>query len=324
MVDGLLASVGGQVVACNVVAGIDNQLIDPALAKEVLTWMGILGDHQRYAGPAGLVRALDHLQTGEVSPDLAIAQPPDFRLRGDAKPTPFEVEVSCVLSVQVLGDLISDQDQVRLANEGFALPTSTAEFIANPTVREWMSKPTSARTVRFNPGACLGRRRSVVWFTPRAAIEKTLKAKSDEDRAQRARDVLGLAHREAGALLAALHFPPATLAGCASARPTFADAAGHRRFKTWPDGATARKNRDWGRTVDLCALDASSPSLDGCPERVTKAADGGILGRGSFEFELLGAVRSSVGAGKAADAAFAKRLADGLTVPKIAKKLKAL
>lgn len=114
------------------------------------------------------------------------------------------------------------------------------------------------------------------------------------------------------------------LAGCTSARPTFADAAGHRRFKTWPDSAAARTDRDWGRTVDLRALDASSPSLDGCPERVTKAVDGGILGSGSFEFELLGTVRSSVGAGKAADAAFAKRLTDGLTVPKIAKKLKAL
>ena len=324
VVDGLLASIGGQMVACNVVAGIDNQLIEPALAKEVLGWMGILGDHPPYTGPTGLVRALDHLQTGEVSPDVAIAEPPDFRLRGDAKPTPFQVEVSCVLPVHVLGNVVSDQDKDRLASEGLAMPTSTADFIASSTFREWKSKPASARTVRFDAGARLGRRRSVVWFTPREAIAETLKAVNDEDRAQRARDALGLAHHQAGALLAALHFPPATLAGRESARPTFADAAGHRRFKTWPDNAAARRDREWGRTVDLRALDESSPSLDGCPERVTEAAEGAMLGDGSFEFELLGAVRSSAGADGATDAAFADRLADGLTVPGMAKKLKAL
>lgn len=323
VVDGLLASVGGQIVACNVVAGIDNQLVEPALVKEALVWMGILGDHQQYTGPTGLVRALEHLQTGEVSPDLALAKPPDFRLRGNAKPTPFQVEVSCVLPVHVLGDIVPDQDKDRLAREGLAMPTSTADFIANSTIREWKSKPKSARTVRFDAQAHLGRRRSVVWFTPREAIEETLKVKNDENHAQRVRDALGLAHHRAGALLAALHFPPATLARCASARPTFVDAAGHRRFKTWPDGAAAGKNRNWGRTVDLCALDTSSPSLDGCPERVTKAVEG-VTVNGSFEFELLGAVRSSASVGEAADAAFAKRLADGLTVSKIAKKLKAL
>ena len=324
MVDGLLASVGGQIVACNVVAGLDNRLIEPALVREVLAWVGSLGDHQRYAGPTGLVRALGHLQTGEVPPDLALPEPPDFQLRGDAKPTPFQVEVSCVLPVHVLGDLISRRDQDRLASEGLAMPTSIADFIASSTISEWKSKPTSARTVRFDAGARLGRRRSVVWFAPRAAIEETLQAKSDEDHAQSARDALGLAHHQAGALLAALHFPPATLAGCESARPTFADAVGHRRFKTWPDDAAAREDRAWGRTVDLSALDATSPSLDGCPERVTKAADGTMLANGSFEFELLGAVRCSADVGEAADAVFAKRLADGLTVPKIAKKLKAL
>ena len=324
VVDGLLDSVGGQIVACNIVAGLDNQLIEPALVREVLAWMGILADHQRYAGSTGLVRALAHLQTGEVSPDSASAKPPDFRLRGDAKPTPFQVEVSCVLPVHVVGDLVSDQDNDRLAREGFAMPTSSADFIASSTIREWKSKPASARTVRFDAEAYLGRRRSVMWFTPREAIEETLKAENDEDQAQRTRDALGLVHHQAGALLAALHFPPATLAGCPSARPTFADAAGHKRFKTWPDDAAARKNSDWGRTVDLRALDAASPSLDGCPERVTKAADGAVLRNGSFEFELLGTVRNSVGAGEAADAAFAKRLASGLTVPKIANKLKAL
>ena len=324
VVDGLPASVEGQIVACNIVAGLDNQLIEPALVKKVLAWMGILGDHRRYARPGGIVQALEDLRAGEAPPGLASAKPPDFRLRGDAKPAPFQVEVSCVLPVHVLGNLISDQDKDRLASEGLAMPTSTGDFIASSTIREWKSKPTSARTVRFDVGAHLGRRRSVVWFTPREAIDETLKAVKDEDSAECARDALGLVHHPAGALLAALHFSPTALASCASARPTFADAAGHTRFKTWPDNAVARKERDWGRSVDLRALHASSPSLDGCPERVTKAAEGATLGNASFEFELLGAVRTSVEASAATDEAFAARLAGGLTVAEISNKLKAL
>ncbi len=285
--------------------------------------MGRLGSHADYAAPEKLVVALQDLQTGQVSPNAAPQDGlPDIRLHGDATPKPFQVEISCVLPTHVLRDVLSREDRLRLRREGLALPSSAAEFMANSTINEWRGKPASVRTARFEPSKSLGR--AVAWFTRRDDLMRATASVRDADRAQRTRDVLGLAHHRAGTMLAVLHFPPATLAGIVSARPTFADATSHRRFKTWPDGPGARRRRHWGTTADLEALDAAATSVDGCRERVTKKIDGAWLGDGRFEFELLGSVLASVGTGEAADTAFATRLAEGRTMAQIAQRLKAL
>ena len=202
--------------------------------------------------------------------------------------------------------------------------SSDAALMASSTIDEWRSKPARARTVRFNPSESLGLGQSVVWFTRRDAITRATATLRGSDRTQAVRNKLGLVHHRVGKTLAALHFPPATLSGVVSARPTFADAASHRRFKTWPDRAGARRRRHWGTTVDLEALDAAAASVDGWPERVTKEINGAVLSQGRFEFELLGSVPAPPGMSKAADTAFATRLAEGRTMAQIAQKLKDL
>ena len=328
VIDSLLRCTAGQIVACNVLAGVEHRLLDRAWVKDTLAWMGRLGAHAEYDTPEKLVEALQDLRDDRVPSDVAPgAERPDIRLRGDAAPRPFHVEVSCVVSMHVLRRILSHEDRLRLRREGLALPSSKAEFMADPAINEWRRKPANVRTARFNPSESLGR--SVAWFTRRDDFTKATTPAKDADRAQRARDALGLAHHETGTTLAALHFPPTTLSKIASARPTFADAAsrgigGPGRFKTWPDSSRARRRRRWGTTVDLRALDAAATSVDGCPERVTKEIGGTVLGEGRFEFELLGSVRESIGTGDAADAAFAARLTEGRTLAQIAQKLKAL
>ena len=120
----------------------------------------------------------------------------------------------------------------------------------------------------------LGRPRSVVWFTRRRSLASALGRRDAGNHAQRSRDRLGLVHHGRGAVLAALHFPAQLLRTRSSARPTFMDAADHLRFRAWPDGRRARSDRTWGRTVDLRALDRGEPSVDGCPERVTRDIPG--------------------------------------------------
>ena len=135
------------------------------------------------------------------------------------------------------------------------------------------------------------------------------------------RDLLGLVHREEGDMLAAMHFQPHTLSACLSKRPTFADAGRNVRFRAWPDGDAARKDRSWGRTVDLRAFRAAA-SMDGCPERVAKSIDAPLLAHGAtFEFELLGAVDAP---DLGNDAAFVKKLANGRTVAELGVELKTL
>ena len=324
MIDSLLQCTAGQIVACNVLAGVEHRLIDRAWAKDTLAWMGRLGAHAEYGTPEKLVGALRDLRDGQVAPGVAARyRLPEVRLSDAAAPSPFPVEVSCVVPAHRLAGMVSHEDRLRLAREGLALPSTAAEFSANSTVNEWRNKPARERTVRLNPRGPLGRQ-SVVWFTRRDIFVKTTTGTSGNHRVQEVRDKLGLIHHKAGTMLAALHFRRATLAGIASARPTFADAAHHRRFKTWPDEVGARRRRDWGTTVDLQALDAAATSVDGWPERVTKEINGAVLGEGRFEFELLGPVPAPRDTKGAADAAFAARLAGGRSTAEIAQELKAL
>ena len=325
VVERLLETVGGQIVACNVVAGVQNGLVDAAWANDVLARMGTLGAHEDYAAPKEFPRALDDLKMGRLPSTASPSGRPDVRLGGADAPVPFEVEVSCALPAWRLGPLMHGADQQRLAREGLVLPRSSADPLAPTTVDEWQRKPARARMVRADPAATIGRPNDVVWFTRRAALADALAAVPPPSRAQRSRDVLGLVHRQEGDMLAAMHFQPSTLSACPSARPTFADAGSNARFKAWPDDEAACEERSWGRTVDLHALSASAASVDGCPERIAKSMDGHSLSNGAtFEFELLGVVQASVDRGDEADAAFARRLLNGRTVAELGTALKTL
>ena len=318
VVERLLETVGGQIVACNVVAGIQNRLVDAGWVAQVLAWMGTLGSHD------DLLRALDDLRMHWRPSTASPSHLPDVRLHDNGAAVPFDVEVSHILPARNLRRLMSDEDKRRLAREGLALPWSQPEVLASD-MDGWQRKAVHARMVRVNPAATLGRPHDVVWFTRRATLDDALNGVPLAARAQRTRDVLGLVHHQEGDILAAMHFQPPTLSACPSARPTFADAGSNARFKAWPDDEAAREERSWGRTVDLHALSESAPSVDGCPERIAKSIDGHSLSNGAtFEFELLGAVQASADRRKAADAAFARRLSGGLTVAELGAELKTL
>ena len=323
VIDSLLQCTAGQIVACNVLAGVEHRLLDRAWVKDTLAWMGRLGAYAEYGTPEKLVEALQDLRDGGVPSDVAPGvEWPDIRLRGDAAPRPFDVEVSCVLPVHVLENVVSREDKRRLADEGLAMPSTAAGVIVKSTINEWQDKPARSRTVKFAPHESLVQ--PVVWFTRRDAFARATAAVKGDSRARKVRNKLGLVHHRTGTTLAALHFPPTTLSSIVSARPTFADAASHMRFKTWPDGASAQRSRQWGTTVDLEALNASAASIDGWPERVTKKINGAMLGEGRFEFELLGSVPEPLGTDEAANRNFAIRLTEGRTMAQIARKLKTL
>ena len=323
VIERLLETAGGQVVACNVLAGVQNNLVDAAWVAEVLASMGEIGSDADYAGVGGFLGVLDDLRTRPST--VTASGLPDIRLGGTDAPSPFEVEVSCILPAWRAGTLMSREDRRRLAREGLALPRSEADPLATTMVNEWQSRPAGARMVRIDPAATVGRPDDVIWFTRRSVFDDALALMPTNVRAQRARDLLGLVHHQEGAMLAAMHFDPPTLSACPSARPTFADAGSHARFKTWPDDEVARKDPSWGRTVDLHALDADAASVDGCPERIAKSTRGDSLANGgTFEFELLGAVQTSANQGDATDVTFFRRLSKGRSAVEIGAELKAL
>ena len=108
VIDNLLRCTAGQIVACNVLAGVEHRLIDRAWVKETLAWMGRLGAHADYGTPEKLADALRDLRAGTVSEGIDLQdEPPDIRLRGDKTPRPFQVDVTCVVPTHVLRSILS-------------------------------------------------------------------------------------------------------------------------------------------------------------------------------------------------------------------------
>ena len=322
VIDGMLRCVAGQIVACNIVAGVDNGLISRGLARDAFEWLARLATFEpRYRHPGELVKALQILRGGKYPPGMAFpSPPPEFRLRGEASfgARALSGSVSCVLPAWLLNHLIAPLDRQRLRREGLVFPSSDTGTLSDATIERWQRKPAAARRVRFDPDKVLGdsrAERSVVWFTRRRNLDEALGRCDRRDRAQRARDLLGLVHHRPGIVLAALHFPAGILASSASARPTFADAADHSRFRAWPESRRARSDRHWGCTVDLRALDRRERLTDGCPERVTREIAGrNMPEEGRFEFDLLGTVHRALGTGPSADWMYAKHLRGTMSV----------
>lgn len=139
-----------------------------------------------------------------------------------------------------------------------------------------------------------------------------------------ARDALGLIDRCTGVALIEIRFPANKLVSVKWARPTFADAGTHRRFRTINDDNTSPSISGWGCTVDLGRFAAGDPVLDGLPERVVEplAFDRDL----EAEFSFVGGTTSTRGltAAKDDDEAFARRVLRRRTVADLRNRLTAL
>ena len=320
----MLASAEGQIVACNIVAGLDHNLFAFQLARDALESLRRLIQHSPdYDDPAAIADGLRHLRDGHYPPAMRVAPlPPELRLRAPQyqhTTAPSISTVSCVLPASQLNDFIAPDHLLTFRSEGLTFPPSASALMGLTMTRRWRSLSPTRRRVPFNPTASLGR--SVLWLTRHAPLQSHCAGRRANP-AQRARDVLGLVHHGADTVLAALHFSAAVLGSRAAARPTFADAADHSRFKTWPDTVTAQADRSWGYTTNLCAIACNANTVDGCPELVTRPIGGHhICQYGHFEFEVLGAVETARGATVADNSAFAQRLLSAMSVAHLRQRL---
>ena len=327
IVEVLVQSPAGEVVVCNMVHGISERLIDSHFARDVLNWVGRLVAHEERKQPEDLVGAIGAVRDRCYPTKMqGWAGAPDFRTRGcrGASADELNGEMSCVVAASTLRHWIHPADVDRLRAEGLTFPANGGGSMVSEIIDQWRRRPRDDRRVRFNPGASLGRPGTVAWFTRRDCLAKA-QGQVDHQSAQRTRDALGLVHRGRGVVLGALHVPAWILRSVGFSRPTFVDAGNHSRFKTWPDGEKARRNRVWGFTADLAKVAGGETCVDGCVERVTRSISGDCLAsHGTFEVELLGAVTNAMDNSPAADSAFAQRLRGPLTAQQLASKLRGL
>lgn len=273
----LCESPRGLVVVCNVLSGLDEGLFDPHFVHHVFDWWHgcLLHQLQASRGPFPLTpeqfekEALDALNVLLFAPkDPSFRKgslKPDFLLGCARKPSanPVRGGYCSVMDVQgLIYHLMSTSDRRRLgAARGVLLGgvPGSAEVDAFILAGE--------TGIALRPGSILGNPHGVYWVTPMSGLRRDVNGATVADRL---RDVLGLVHLGEGRALAAIYLPAASVSAGESARPTFADAGGHRRFRTRADRSGHRRHLTWGYTISLSRLASGERQIDGRRERVSR------------------------------------------------------
>jgi hypothetical protein len=215
--------------------------------------------------------------------------------------------------------LVDDSDRAR--RFGYWPPSGSDR--AHPAW-ERLLKGYAKGTCRLTKSKWIGReRQSIFWVLPFDELELISTTSSKEELATSVRDRLGLIHYEKGDSLVAISLSADKLKGRRQARPTFADAGGHRRFKTIPDVSRNRLQKSWGHTADLLKFKAGDPNIDGTMERVIEAISTDDLIE--IDYWVLGFVSNTRGLEITDnDAAFATRIMSGRSKNTLIKELMAI
>jgi hypothetical protein len=209
---------------------------------------------------------------------------------------------TCVITVSHWTKYLSTATIDQLSEAaGVALPFVPMGGSEDPALYRILTK---LRRGEFVPRSDFSLGFPLVWITPRPEFEHKIRLGHD-DRADAARDFLGLVHREANEHLIAIHIPSAIIELVRSARPIFSDAGRHRRFMVMPDVSPPPYRQAWGQTLDLECFETSGARTAGAAERVIARIDSRLLGGTKIQFEYLGRLQYTRGQLTATDMDFA-------------------
>ncbi len=330
-VSSVMSVPSGLTVAANALASLDEGLVDSEFVKQVFAWWHDLHVYRsrvladKYVGSVpppkaevaeDALQALDALLLDSLPPDfLAGRESPAFLLRCKRKPRSLKACKGLIHAMPTHGlifHLLTEKDRQRLAAARVLRvePDPDLHRVRHTDAFE-LTKTCELhlRTDAFRGTArTLGRPSAVLWVTAAAELEQDVAA---HDAADCVRDALGLIHIRSGKSLVALHLPEVNVGRVGTARPTFADAAAHRRFKVRLDLACNRRRAAWGYTADLRRVAAGEQIADGCRERVLEPIPTTYLG--ALRVVPLGSTRIERGVvcrgeGRDDDYAFALRL----------------
>ncbi|WP_295432020.1 hypothetical protein [uncultured Thiodictyon sp.] len=302
MLELLCSGPEGRVLLCNIIDALLDASIGPATVAKLLD--DCLATHcarpaqtvaelvQRFAdsalqvpGPAG-------------SPNLLLACPTP--LNGPCQDAP----VSTVLEFGTLDTYFLDSSVVKRGHGVALAHPDPGDPALGDAITDLSGHPDAfLDNARFGGGP-----RPLFWVTPTRQLFEG--RPMSPGLAEDARDVLGLIHFGTGDILVEMQLPAGTTAGHRGARPTFADAGTHARFRHRPDASPGRCGPGWGMTVALHLLAARDVNIDGSPERVMAPLM--LKDAGMLNLRPLGAVPTDRGDTLADDhGAFAECLHPG-------------
>jgi hypothetical protein len=184
---------------------------------------------------------------------------------------PNEVLVN-VVDAKNFGTYMLNPSHVNVLNR--TLPVGIRSLADEERYDKYLSS--AAGTDWSIPGSRLGKPapgQKNCWITKKDDFDRLVDASTPyAERANAARDGLGLIQHGKGASLVAITFPASALhsgAGAETGEPTFADGI-NRRYAASQSGSASKSNRAefWGTAADLGKFAGKAPETCGLPERV--------------------------------------------------------
>ena len=264
MINLLLIEPIGRIVACNILAAVNENVLTRGLVKAFLenclnafveapvkTTEELIGQFEEVARGERPIRNGSHSQF----------------LFACTKRTTAISKTSEVSTVIEVGTLVHYLIEVADGHASFlSYPDATDSMLKDAIER------LNDRSDFYRSDAYLGGNpdRPFFWITLTEMLSTVRRDNSPEDLGDAIRDRLGLIHYEDNIPLVELRIPGTRLRSRKHARPTFADAGSHRRFRIRPDKSSARQRSGWGWTVDLLHFANGNTCIDGIPERVVE------------------------------------------------------
>ena len=306
MIDLLLAKPVGIIVACNILASLDEGLLSCTKVEEFLTKCLEAFKEDKVPTTEELIVQFEDVARGERP--FSGSGGSMFVLACTKRTTSIkdDREFSTITEVGTFKEhLVLDS----------ALADGHASFLSNPDPTDPALKDAidklNGRTDFYRPGARLGGNpaRPLFWIVPTDRLSEERTKTRAEDLGDAFRDLLGLIHYEDKVPLVEICIPGDRMRSHKHARPTFADAGTNVRFRPYKD-AKHPKRSGWGCTVHLLRFVNGDKIIDGVPERVVEPiAFNSHLG---VRFEFVGFTKTVRGnSAKDNHTAFYKRLHHG-------------
>jgi len=275
MVNLLLSSSVGKIVACNIIDAIDHNVVtDHDVIKEFMdAWYS-----EFKKSSSDSVKELIGLITTTARKNKESGSG-NFYGSGH-KPASNNDDIK-FHHITTYGSLLRNIDKLKLQKSlgpGSTILPSNVD-IGSPALHRFMKryafipfKTTSATGSIGPPNECF-------WVTTDSEIKDNL-ALEIKDRADSIRNLLGLVHyqpvkdgemREQPILMSIIL--DEKLLRNRRSRPCFIDAKTHPRFRTFPDEEKNKKDKEWGYSVNLKKLEGEKPPIDGARENVVRSIE---------------------------------------------------
>lgn len=271
-IDKLLLPDMGRIVACNLLSGLSLRLYSRDFLVSALVWWERFADFKGYTHAneiVGAIVTLPELSAGRYPSGFsppAIAFPNPYIIARRARRFNPKAWLASAREAQTLVKCGHPADIVDLASAGVVLTARPGtRAYARGVENSWKG---AAPRLRLAPGPGKSLTNplddfAVLWFTPAATLQDLLRSTGGDQKADAARDVLGLVHCDRKNTLAVVFFRAALAeARPDRGRPTVLDARQHSRFKCRKVNEALRPR--WGSAANL--------------DRVTTAGSGDVTG----------------------------------------------